>query len=55
VTKLARDYGINIHTLCDEKNKMKLMEWNCDSGAGPSNRMSMRKSAYKEVHLAFLQ
>jgi Mor family transcriptional regulator len=39
VTKLTKDYGLGIQTVCDVKNNsMKLMEFvrDCDGRAGPS-------------------
>jgi hypothetical protein len=57
-TKLARDYGIGIQTIPEiKKNGMKFMEFvkHCDSGAGPSNHKSIRKSSYDEVDVALLQ
>jgi hypothetical protein len=58
VSKLAEYYGIGIQTICEIKNnKMKLMEFvrDCDSGAGPSNGKSMKKSSDEEVDVALLQ
>jgi hypothetical protein len=49
---------MGIQTVCDIKNnKMKLKEFvrDCDSGAGPSNCKSMRKSSDEEVDFALLQ
>jgi hypothetical protein len=58
VTKLAKDYGIGLQTICNIKNnKVKLMEFvsDCGSGAGSFNCKSMKKSLYKEVDVALLQ
>jgi hypothetical protein len=58
VTKLAKDYGIRMQTIRDIKNnKIKLMEFvrDYDSGAGPSNRKSMKNSSYGEEAVALLQ
>jgi hypothetical protein len=58
VTKLAKDYRIGIETVYDMKNnKMKSMEFvrDCDSGAGPSNCKSMKKSSYEDVDVALFQ
>jgi hypothetical protein len=44
VTKLTKDYGVRMQTVCDiKKNKIKEKEFvrDCDSGAGPSNCKSM--------------
>jgi hypothetical protein len=57
-TKLAKDYGTGIQTIRDIKNnKMKLMGHvrDYDSGAGPSNHKSMKKSSYEEVDVALRQ
>jgi hypothetical protein len=58
VTKSDKHYGIGNQTIYDIKNnKMKSMEFvrNCDSGAGPSNHKSMKKSLYEEVDFDLLQ
>jgi hypothetical protein len=58
VTKLSEDYGIGIQTVHDIKNnKIKVMDFvrDYDSGAGPSNCKSMKKSSYKVVDVALLQ
>jgi hypothetical protein len=54
-TKLAKDYGIGIQTVCDIKDKVKLMEFirDCDNGAEPSNPKRMKKSSYEETSVAF--
>jgi hypothetical protein len=57
-TKIVKGYGIGIQTACNIKNnKMKLMEFarDCDSGAGPSNGKSMKKSSYKEADVSISQ
>jgi hypothetical protein len=56
VTKLAKDYGIRIQTIHDkeQQNEIEFVR-DCDSGAGPSNCKSMKKSSYEEVDLALLR
>jgi hypothetical protein len=58
MSKLAKDYGIEIQTIHDIKNKkMTLMGFvrDCSIGAGPSNCKSMKKYLYEEVDVLLLQ
>lgn len=57
-TKLAKEYCIGVQTVRDiSKNKSKLEKFarDCDSGAGPSRRKSMKKSTYENLDIALLQ
>ena len=55
--KLSETYNIGIQTVRDiYKNKRKLEEFtrSCDSGAGPSERKSMKSSSYESLDTALL-